>query len=416
MGYKNKKGGSQRASQRGSQRTRGQGQHSKSRLRNSQRASRKQSRQSGLSRRRQPQNPLNLLADAAAHMNPLPVLPVPPPAPFVPLPPPVVAPLVIPDFIRYVPTMPDGRMLDATNADVVPGQGNIVIPIPGNTPHPPGPIPAGLPTNTARGASKTVFFHANSDVAYITSTLAQMRNTVTNVHFKEELLLTQIENFLFPNLILGAYHVGGENQERIQAYRQANPANIFIYKKRKVRESTGDSPGIIPFIIQSIFSLSNDRLDQPVPLSFTNLDIKPANIGILPDGTFIYLDNGSIMMYPVPHKFRGYYERSALIIALCNLRRVLTNPELHAIRGILSRAQLYETFNKQLSDEDQTYITEYARQFFIAQGLPLTAENDVLFPIEVMTHYCKMLDTNLSENKYKEKFREIVTFNGLNRL
>ena len=109
-------------------------------------------------------------------------------------------------------------MLNATDAVIVPGAGNIIIPPnPGNVPRPPGPIPAGVPTNIARGASKKVFFHANSDVAYITSTLAQMtisediNDHLTNQHFKEELILTQLENFLFPDLILGAYHLGPEN-------------------------------------------------------------------------------------------------------------------------------------------------------------------------------------------------------------
>ncbi len=410
------KGGSHSRGSRGSRGTlknsKSKVKNSRAHLRNSQKANRHQARESKYKR---PKDPLNILAELAVHLEPIPdtrgpfVPPVAPPAPVAQL---------IPNFIRYIPTMPDGRILDATESDVVPGPDNRVIPPnPGNIPiPPPGPIPAGVVTNNASGTSKKVFFHANSDVAYITSTRRQMILTEdTNQHFREELILTQIENFLFPD-ILGAYNVGPENDERIQSYRQTNPANIFIYKKRKVYETDEDTPGIVDFMLDSILRLSRSRMGEQVPLSFTNLDIKPQNIGILPDGRFIYLDNGSIMLYPVPHEFREYYERSALIIGLCNLKRIFTNPELRIIRPRLSRAQLYDTFRRQLTVEEQTYITEYARQFFIAQGLPLTAANDVLFPQDVMRHYCKITDTTLRRDDYLGRFREVTQYNRLDRL
>jgi len=412
---KNKtKGGSQRF--RGSRHSRSskhsQGSQSRnSTLKKSQQANRTQSRQSKYKRS---VNPLNILAQLAGQMQPLPVPNVRPP--FVPLPAPAQVARVIPNFVRYIPTMPDGSILNARDEVVVPTPDDIVIPPSGNVPIPPGPIPQGITTNTAQGTSKKVFFHANSNVAYITSTPGQMAITQdTNEHFREELILTQIDHFLFPD-VLGAYRVGPENEQRIQSYRQTNPTNIFIYKKRKVRESTSDSPGIIEFILDSILRLSRSRMGEPIPLSFTNLDIKPQNIGILPDGRFIFLDNGSIMLSPVPNEFREYYERSALIIGLCNLDRVFTPAELRLIRPRLTRRQLYDTFRRELTQHEKIYITEYARRFFIAQGLPLTADNGVLFPEDVMKHYCKIIDTRIRYNDFLGKFREVTQYNRLDAL
>ena len=417
--------------------------NSRAHLRNSQKASRRQARQSKYRR-----NPLSVLAEAAEQIpnaprrNPLSVLTeaaeqMPDPrGQFVPLPvqfriPQVpIVPQAIPEFTRYIPTMPDGRMIDATGTAVVPRlnrvvpQGRVVpppddviIPPIGDIPRPPpGPIPAGVPTNTASGSSKKVFFHPNSNVAYITSTLMQMRYTQdTDDHFREELLLTQIENFLFPDLVLGAYDVGPENQERIQSYRQTFPDNIFIYKKRKVLQCQDDSPGIVQFILDSIRRFSENRLGAPFRLCFTNLDIKPENIGIL-NGEFIYLDNGSVFLYPIHPEFREYYERASLIIGLCNLSRVLTGLELRIIRPRLSRRQLYETFNRVLTAQEIQYIRDYARQFFVAQGLPLTAANDVRLPQEMMRHYCRMDNTRFRYDDFMGKFREITNFNRLDRL
>ena len=451
MKNKTIKGGSQRS--RGSYREnhretlkKSRVKNSRSHLRNSQRASRHQARQSKYKR-----NPLSMLAEAAEQLpnvprrNPLSMLaeaaemPIPRDQ-FVPLPPPVQAPVpaqvpvipqAIPQFIRYIPTMPDGRMIDATGTEVVPQVGrldvppgrlvpppdDIIIPPLGDIPRPPpGPIPYGVPTNNASGSSKKVFFHPNSNVAYITSTLMQMRYTQdTDDHFREELLLTQIDNFLFPDLILGAYDVGPENQERIDSYRQTFPDNIFIYKKRKVLQSQNNSEGIVKFILDSIITFSERRLGAPSRLCFTNLDIKPENIGIL-NGEFIYLDNGSVFLYPIPHEFREYYERASLIIGLCNLSRVLTNPELRIIRPRLSKRQLYETFTRELTAEEIEYIRDYARQFFIAQGLNFTAAIDVRLPQEMMRHYCRMDNTRFRYNDYMGKFREITHYNRLDRL
>jgi len=385
--------------------------------RNSQRASRKQARESKYRR-----NPLNMLAEVAGQMP----THADPRGPFIPLPPPVNIPLPvpvpvvaqpIPDFIRYIPTMPDGHTNDATGAEVIPRDVDVLFPVLGNILPPPGPMPAGMPTYNASGSSKKVFFHPNSQVAYITSTHRQMAYTQdTNEHFREELILTQIENFLFPD-ILEAYQVGEENQHRIQSYKQTFPANIFIYKKRKVRQSQGDSIGIIHFILDSIRRFSYDRMGEPVPLCFTNLDIKPENIGILPDGRFIYLDNGSVFLYPIPHEFREYYERASLIIGLCNLQENFYREELELIRPRLSREQLYETFTRELRPEEKEYIRDYARQFFIAQGLPLTAENGIRFPQEMMRHYCKMENTHIrGRDDFMGRFREVTQNNRLDKL
>ena len=345
-------------------------------------------------------------------------LPTPPPPPPLAFPDLELVPLVprpFPEFIRYVPIMPDGRILNANGVDVT---GHYIPIPPTHVPAPPsGPIPDGVPTITANGYSKTVFYQPNSAVAYITSTLGQMALTQdTNQHFKEELILTQIEHFLFPDLILGAYHKGPENDERIGAYRQTNPNDVFIYKKDRVLESEVDSPGILEFIIESIFRLSNDRLGEPVPLSFTNLDIKPSNIGILPDGRFIYLDNGCVFFYPIPIEFQEYYESASLIIGLCSLWRIFNDEELELIRSRLSREQMYNVFRRRLTVEEKIYITEYAQRFFIAQGLPLTAEKYFAFPEVVMRNFCKMSKTTLADDDYLGKFRQTTIYNQLDRL
>jgi len=325
-----------------------------------------------------------------------------------------LVPRPFPEFIHYVPIMPDGRIVIPHELHVT-GEYIKFSPIEAPVP-PPGPIPYGLPTKTANGFSKTVFYQANSP-AYITSTFAQMaKSRDTNQHFKEELILTQIEHFLFPDLILGAHLVGPENDERIRAYRQTNPNDIFIYKKDRVLESENDSPRILEFIIESIFRLSNDRLDQPVPLSFTNLDIKPENIGILPNIRFIYLDNGSVFLYPIPIEFQAYYESASLIIGLCNLWRIFKDEELELIRSRLSREQMYNTFRRELTLEEKRYITEYAERFFIAQGLPLTAARGFRFPEEMMREYCKMNKSRLDADDYLGKFRQVTHFNRLNEL
>jgi hypothetical protein len=344
-----------------------------------------------------------------------PTPPTPPPLAFPDLEPVPFAPRPIPEFIRYVPIMPDGRMLDA-NGVVVTGRGIPIPPIEAPAP-PAGPIPDGVPTVTANGYSKRVFYQLNSSVAYITSTLGQMALTEdTNQHFKEELILTQIEHFLFPDLILGAYHTGPENHERIGAYMQSNPNDVFIYKKDRVLDSEYNSPGILEFIIDSVDRLSYQGMGQPIPLCFVNLDIKPDNIGILPDGRFIYLDNGSVFLYPIPIEFQSYYESASLIIGLCNLWRIFKDEELELIRSRLSREKMYNIFRRILTPEEKTYITEYARQFFIAQGLPLTAEKYIDFPEVVMRNYCKMGRTRLADDDYLGKFRQITHYNQLDRL
>lgn len=349
------------------------------------------------SQRKSSQKPLNFFASVASELEIIPEKDT------------------IPTFIRYIPIMSDGRMLNANGVDIVAEQ-HIPIP-PDIAPVPPqGPIPPGVQTLNVSGSSKKVFFHSNSDVAYITSTLRQMeRSRDTNNHFREELILTQIENFLFPD-ILGAHHVGRENDERIRAYKRVNPDNIFIYKKLKVIESEGDSPGIVKFMIDSIHRLSHDRMSEPIPLCFVNLDIKPENIGILPNGRFIYLDNGSTMLYNIPYEFREYYENAALIIGLCNLCRKLENYELDLIRLKLTRSQLYKTFNRELTPEEKLYITEYARQFFIAQGLPLTAAKNVKFPKDMMNHYCYVNNTTFNRYDYTRRFDQVIRHSGLNLL
>jgi hypothetical protein len=341
--------------------------------------------------------------------------PNPPPLTFPDLELVPLVPRPFPEFIRYVPIMPDGSPLNASELEVT-GQYIPIPPIEAPVP-PPGPIPDGVLTNTAKGYSKTVFYQSNSSVAYITGSLAQMANSRdTNQHFKEELILTQIEHFIFPHLILGAYHRGPENDERIRAYRQSNPNDIFIYKKYRVLQSKDDSPGILEFIIESVYRLSHEGMYQPISLCFVNLDIKPENIGILPDGRFIFFDNGSVFLYIIPIEFQEYYESASLIIGLCNLWRIFNDAELELIRSRLSRERMYDTFRRELTPEEKMYITEYAQRFFVAQGLPLTAARGFRFPEDMMRRYCKMNNSRLAADDYIGKFRQITHYNRLNEL
>lgn len=295
-----------------------------------------------------------------------------------------------------------------------------------DTPAVPEPVESVEPLNELkvyRGKMKKVFTRKswpNPSIAYITSTTQQMRNSgLDQRHLREELEYTKLLHKKFP-FILNAEDTTLNNEERIREgaeinYNSSTLSRIFVYKKEKVDHVNGDTPGILEFMTDSIYRMAYKRGSE----HFTYLDMKPANIGIKPDGNFIILDNGPDLCYIIPKEFVSYFEKASIIVGVVCLQRPLTDNELQYLhtKG-LTRSWIIATFHKRLDKEEKRQIVRKAVKYYEDNDMPLTAdimETDLILPRKVINHYCG-IDENAGIENRRERIRQIMNFTRLAEL
>ena len=258
------------------------------------------------------------------------------------------------------------------------------------------------------GRTKSVYYNSNATNVYVSSTKKQMKeNEITREHLIEEFKLTNIENKLFPELILSAFEVE-KNDPKIKKRYNKNNIEIFTYKKHRVHDI--GNKRIINFIINSIETFAHSR-----DVFFVNLDIKDDNIGIF-NKKLIYLDNGPKLFYPVPSKFLNYFKNVSFIVALCNLKYKLTNKELKEIKKRITYDEIINTFHVSLSTTDIIQIKKHVHDFFMSHDLPLTAELEILLPSDVLKYYCKSDIDTIDKYDTIGHFIEISKKIGLDKL
>jgi len=292
-----------------------------------------------------------------------------------------------------------------------------------DTPAFPEPVEPVNELKVYRGKLKKVFTRKswpNSSIAYITSTTQQMRNSgLDQRHLREELEYTKLLHTKFP-FILNAEDITQNNEERIREgaeinYNSSTLSRIFVYKKEKVDHVNGTTPGILEFMTDSIYRMASKRGSE----HFTYLDMKPANIGIKPDGNFIILDNGPDLCYIISKEFVSYFEKAAIIVGVVCLQRPLTDNELQYLhtKG-LTRAWIIATFHKRLDKEEKRQIVRKAVKYYEDHDMPLTAEimeTDLILPRKVINHYCR-IDENAGIENRRERIRQILNFTRLAEL
>ena len=258
------------------------------------------------------------------------------------------------------------------------------------------------------GRVKSVYYNSNATNVYVSSTKKQMKeNEITRGHLIEEFKLTNIENELFPDLILSAFEVE-KNDPKIKKRFNKNNIEIYTYKKHRVQDI--GNKRIIDFIIKSIDTFAHSR-----DVFFVNLDIKDNNIGIF-NKKLIYLDNGPKLFYPVPSKFLNYFKNVSLIVALCNLKYKLTTKELKQIHKRISYDEIIRTFDIHLSSTDIIEIKTHVYDFFMSHDLPLTAKLEILMPSDVLKYYCYSNIDTIDKYDTIGHFTEISKRIGLDKL
>ena len=285
------------------------------------------------------------------------------------------------------------------------------------------------PLKVYKGKTKKVFVRnswPNPRIAYITSTSQQMQDArITQEHLKEELLYTKLLHGIFP-FILDAEDITANNEERVKEGAEINQnsstlSRIFVYKKERVLHATGTTPGILKFMIDCIYTMANPELafENDEAEYFTYLDMKPDNIGVKPDGTFVLLDNGPDLCYVIPKEFISYFQEAAIIVGVIRLKRRLTDEELDHLRTLGLTPQLViATLHRRIYKKDERQIIQHAVKYYEDHGLPLTAESmptDLMLPREVLNHYCDIDESDGIESR-RDRIRVIMNFTRLAEL
>ena len=313
------------------------------------------------------------------------------------------------------------RKIVANNLNLDPIPENAVLP---------GLDPTVVPTplKVYRGKSKKVFTRNSWGVpiAYITSTTQQMRNSgLDQRHLREELEYTKLLHKKFP-FILNAEDITQNNEARVEEgaeinYNSNTLSRIFVYKKERVNHVHGDSPGILEFMTHCIYTMANSELAfvNGEAEYFTYLDIKPENIGIKSDQTYVILDNGPDLCYIIPKEFISYFQEASIIIGVINLKRRLTDEELEHLRTLGLTPQLITAaFHTRFDERIEQKIIRNAVKYYQNHGMPLTAESMktyLMFPRQVINHYCR-IDENAGIENRRERIRHIMNFTRLAEL
>jgi hypothetical protein len=134
--------------------------------------------------------------------------------------------------------------------------------------------------------------------------------------------------------------------------------------------------------------------DQLIHKGFANLDLKPANIGII--GGLRINDNGANMFYPIPDKYKEHYRDAIKLVGLCNLSNFGfdktmfdANRELYPNINYQRALDLCVKFKKKEKAEIKEYAKEKMSNVHVdGKDEDLSSLFDgILFPDQLVTWY-----------------------------
>jgi len=248
-------------------------------------------------------------------------------------------------------------------------------------------------TNVHRGTSKRVYVKRRTNTepknpwAYLTSRFQSMKKPGT---LEKEHKYSLYLHFTFPDLIVPEYPINANNKPLTNIL---NSKRGLLITKKNIVESI--EPGYAsPYDTVQLLHFMMTSTDQLIHNGFANLDLKPANIGII--GGLRINDNDANMFYPIPDKYKEHYRDAIKLVGLCTLSNFGldktmfdANRELYPNINYKRALELCVKFKKEDEDEIREYAKEKMSNVHVdGKDEDLSSLFDgILFPEQLVTWY-----------------------------